>query len=223
MPLVRQEVGGRGAGFRSVGKPSRDDAARPSRVPGFCPTCWVKTRAPVGRAKTANRSVVGSMTKFVHMAEHVTRLTGMTDLVDLSVRLADTPCSPLYDRHTSPDREVAALIGNSRSRRCIAGLKWMPWVSKCRWVLVRVGGVIGVLVGPDSKSVGSAPPFPSGSDKKITPTLSRGCAVGSRLSSKTCTPMVSTPRSVRIRCARSMSGTTECRPFAVPASSASWS
>lgn len=66
-----------------------------------------------GWTKTANRSVVGSMTEFVHMAEHIRRLTGTDDLVALSVRLADTPCSPPYDRHISPDREVAALINTA--------------------------------------------------------------------------------------------------------------
>ncbi len=61
-------------------------------------------------AKTTNRSVVGTMNDFAHLAEH-DRQAGMgDDLVVLSVSLAETPCSPLYSRHTSPDREVQALV-----------------------------------------------------------------------------------------------------------------
>ncbi len=33
-----------------------------------------------------------------------------TDLIDLSVRLAQTPCGSLYQRHKSPDRELAAFV-----------------------------------------------------------------------------------------------------------------
>ena len=32
------------------------------------------------------------------------------DLVQMSLRLAETPCGPLYGRHGSPDRELAAYI-----------------------------------------------------------------------------------------------------------------
>ena len=32
------------------------------------------------------------------------------DLMRLSMRLATTPCGPLFQRHVSPDRELAALI-----------------------------------------------------------------------------------------------------------------
>ena len=32
------------------------------------------------------------------------------DLVGLAVRLAATPCGPLYDRNVSPDRELAAIL-----------------------------------------------------------------------------------------------------------------
>lgn len=34
----------------------------------------------------------------------------MNDPIELSVRLADTPSSPLYGRHVSPVRELAALL-----------------------------------------------------------------------------------------------------------------
>lgn len=61
-------------------------------------------------AKTANRSVVGSMNDFAHLAEF--HRDEAADLVSLSASLAETPCSPLYQRHTSPDREVRALIAD---------------------------------------------------------------------------------------------------------------
>lgn len=63
--------------------------------------CW---------AKTSNRSLVGMMTEFTFLADAWAADKGQTDLVSLSLRLAGTPCGPLYKRHTSPDRELAALL-----------------------------------------------------------------------------------------------------------------
>ena len=65
-----------------------------------------------GLAKTANRSVLGVMNEFALEAE-VEREDSFEpeSLVWLSVRLARMPCGPLYDRHVSPDRELAALAG----------------------------------------------------------------------------------------------------------------
>jgi hypothetical protein len=60
-------------------------------------------------APTANRSVVGTMNDFSFLADHH-RGDFAGDLVGLSVRLAETPCSPLYKSHISPDRELAAVI-----------------------------------------------------------------------------------------------------------------
>ncbi len=76
-------------------------------------------------AKTANRSVVGIMTEFTHLAEVYREADPRPSLLDLSARLATTPCSPLYGRNISPDRELAALLGSlgvspgSRSPACI--------------------------------------------------------------------------------------------------------
>ncbi len=64
---------------------------------------------------TANRSVVGVMNDFGHLAE-MTREHYVDDLLGLSVQLAGTPCSPLYQRHVSPDRELAALIAKHTRR-----------------------------------------------------------------------------------------------------------
>ena len=44
------------------------------------------------------------------IAEVHAKLDGETDLMALSLRLAETPCSPLYKRHISPDRELSALV-----------------------------------------------------------------------------------------------------------------
>lgn len=62
-------------------------------------------------AKTASRSLLGVMNEFtflgnVHREDH----GADDDLVALSVRLAETPMSPLYKRHISPDHELKALV-----------------------------------------------------------------------------------------------------------------
>ena len=62
----------------------------------------------VGR--TANRSVVGIMNEFAVLAEIHRNDDPSQDLVDLAVRLAATPCGPLYRKNGSPDRELAALL-----------------------------------------------------------------------------------------------------------------
>ena len=62
-------------------------------------------------APTANRSVVGMINEFGYLAG-ASRADVASDLVDLSVRLAATPCSPLYRRHVSPDRELAAFVSD---------------------------------------------------------------------------------------------------------------
>jgi hypothetical protein len=64
----------------------------------------------VRTAKTASRSVLGVMNEFKYLAEVETQLEDDHDLLSLSLRLAETPCGPLYQRHISPDRELAALV-----------------------------------------------------------------------------------------------------------------
>lgn len=61
-------------------------------------------------AKTANRSVVGIMNEFKHLADAYRDHRGLDDLVMLAVELSGTPCGPLYSRHVSPDRELDALV-----------------------------------------------------------------------------------------------------------------
>lgn len=60
---------------------------------------------------TRDRSVLGVMNEFVFLAEAQRGQAGDGDLVQLAVRLSRTPCSPLYGRHVSPDRELVALTG----------------------------------------------------------------------------------------------------------------
>jgi len=38
------------------------------------------------------------------------RVSAAPDLLALAIRLATTPCSPLYSKHVSLDRELAALL-----------------------------------------------------------------------------------------------------------------
>jgi len=65
-------------------------------------------------AKTANRSVVGIMNEFTYLAEAYRCDTPEPDLLALAMRLAATPCGPLYSKHISPDRELDALLRSLR-------------------------------------------------------------------------------------------------------------
>ena len=61
-------------------------------------------------AKTENRSVVGIMNEFARLGAYDHPVNGVPDLLGLSLRLAEIPCGPLYSRHVSPDRELAAFV-----------------------------------------------------------------------------------------------------------------
>jgi hypothetical protein len=61
-------------------------------------------------AKTASRSVLGIMNEFGYLADWLRDHRGCTDLVTLALRLSETPCGPLYQRHGSPDRELDAAV-----------------------------------------------------------------------------------------------------------------
>jgi len=61
--------------------------------------------------KTASRSLLGVMNEFTFLGNvHREERGADEDLVALSVRLAETPMSPLYKRHISPDHELKALV-----------------------------------------------------------------------------------------------------------------
>ena len=65
-------------------------------------------------ANTASRSVVGSMNDFAYLAGFHREAGHADDLVALSASMAETPCSPLYSRHVSSDREVWAPVEETR-------------------------------------------------------------------------------------------------------------
>jgi hypothetical protein len=62
-------------------------------------------------AKTASRSLLGIMNDFTFLAQADHGRSADTDLTALARWLASTPCSPLFKRHGSPDRELRALAG----------------------------------------------------------------------------------------------------------------
>lgn len=61
-------------------------------------------------AKTASRSIVGVMNEFSYLAEVYCDHLASGDLIELSVKLAETPCSPLYKRALTPERELRLLF-----------------------------------------------------------------------------------------------------------------
>lgn len=61
-------------------------------------------------AKTSNRSVLGIMNQFSYLAGGYREYLETTDLLELSLKLAHVPCSPLYKRETFPDRELHRWI-----------------------------------------------------------------------------------------------------------------
>ena len=76
--------------------------------------------ADVRLTTTASRSILGVQNEFAHLAEihHADIHRAENDgLLELSVQLAATPLSPLYRRHVSPDRELAALVTEQSTRR----------------------------------------------------------------------------------------------------------
>ena len=62
-------------------------------------------------AKTASRSVLGVMNEFAHLADNYRERREIIDLVELSLWLAQVPCSPLHSGHGFPDLELKALLG----------------------------------------------------------------------------------------------------------------
>lgn len=66
-------------------------------------------------AKTSNRGVVGIMNQFTYLAEGYREYLETKDLLALSLRLSETPCSPLYKSAVSPNRELLLLVRNKMS------------------------------------------------------------------------------------------------------------
>ena len=61
-------------------------------------------------AKTSNRSVVGVMNEFVFLADGYRDPNGLIDPLTVSLRLAQTPCGPLYKDAITPDNAVRELV-----------------------------------------------------------------------------------------------------------------
>ena len=73
----------------------------------------VAAMAEADVAKTSNRRVVGTMNEFVFEASVYREHSGATDLLDLAMRLAETPCSAIG--YSSPARllqEITAGIAH---------------------------------------------------------------------------------------------------------------
>ncbi|MGF6213428.1 DUF6933 domain-containing protein [Comamonas sp. 4034] len=70
----------------------------------------VAAMGEVQYAKTSSRSVLGIMNQFSYLAEGYREYLETTDLLELSLKLAHVPCSPLYKRETFPDRELHRWI-----------------------------------------------------------------------------------------------------------------
>ena len=64
----------------------------------------------VSYCKTSNRSVLGIMNQFTFQAESYRDHFGLGDPLALSVKLAGTPCSPLYKGAICPDEAVREVI-----------------------------------------------------------------------------------------------------------------
>jgi hypothetical protein len=62
--------------------------------------------------KTVNRSVVGIMNQFTYHAEGYRDHFDMEDPLALSLKLAGTPCSPLYKDAVCPDLAVKQLVAS---------------------------------------------------------------------------------------------------------------
>jgi hypothetical protein len=69
----------------------------------------------VALAKTANRSVVGTMNEFAFLAEGYREYLETSDWLVLSMRLADTPCSAI--KYNSPACLIKQIIGVAMHRR----------------------------------------------------------------------------------------------------------
>ena len=64
-------------------------------------------------AKTANRKVLGIMNEFTFLIDNYRNRGGEVDLLQLSLWLAHTPCSPLYKTAVFPDQAVRELFSSA--------------------------------------------------------------------------------------------------------------
>src|SRR5262249_26104077 len=108
-----------------VPMPLAPAATLPARIPAHIAAVLSAHRAPVPIVEkelqqmrdrrlgpTANRSVAGIRTESTSHAEPWCDDRSRPDLHALALRLARTPGGPLYRKHISPERELAALVGS---------------------------------------------------------------------------------------------------------------
>ncbi len=69
--------------------------------------------------KTSNRQVLGIMVDFAKLLAFYIDDAPTTPLLDLSLQLAETPCSPLFKTTCSPDRIALELFGARPSLRLV--------------------------------------------------------------------------------------------------------
>lgn len=84
----------------------------------------IAAMAEGGYAKTANRSVVGSMVDFEYLANVYKDQRGADDLVTIALKLSQVPCSPLRKGHGFPDSELDALIAAWAERSGSSGAEY---------------------------------------------------------------------------------------------------
>jgi hypothetical protein len=75
--------------------------------------------------------VIGVMNEFNFLATESRRRREDDDPIQLALWLAQTPCGPLYKRHISPDRELAAAVAAwSAECRLSSGSRPQTWASR---------------------------------------------------------------------------------------------
>ncbi len=75
-------------------------------------------------AKTASRSILGTMNDYTQIVKHYRRLGLDDNPLEVALRLADMPLGPLHHRTGFPNRELRALVERSGSSDDAA--KWQP-------------------------------------------------------------------------------------------------
>jgi hypothetical protein len=87
------------------------------QVPQACIETELIRMDHIAYAKTANRIVLGIMNEFIFLAGVYRDNSATQDLLALSIRLAETPCRPLYKGPVTPKQALQDLIGSqARSR-----------------------------------------------------------------------------------------------------------
>lgn len=79
----------------------------------------------VSIAKTANRSVLGTINDFTSLAEHAIAQGHGAELLDLALWLAGTPCGPLHTSTGFPNDEARLILTGQPPVRPSAARAWI--------------------------------------------------------------------------------------------------